>query len=112
MKKIIAIWFISFCLPMFSYAVMPNHCEKFSSNPPIMKILESLATKLSYSFNEMCTQSRIADIYQETKQVYIREKDAYHDHIFVTLHYYEYSCEYQFDLVEQRWGKQNCYNTW
>lgn len=109
-KKLVILFIL--LMSFQSFAVMPNHCERFSANSTVMQVLESLSHKLSYSFDELCTLGRIADIYQETRSVYIREKDVYQDHLFVTLHYYEYSCEYQFNLVENKWGNQSCYNTW
>lgn len=98
-------------LPSLGFAVLPNHCDQFSKNTKVMDVLQSLASKLRYDFGQMCTLSRIADIYQETRSVYIREKDVYQDHLFVTLHYYDYSCEYQYNLIEDKWGDQYCYNT-
>ena len=94
-----------------------NHCEKYlgktSGNGAIAMpdLLQQLAAKLGYSYEELCQHPRIMDIYSEVRNLHNREKDTFELHQFITLHYNEYSCEYRFNLVTNSWGAQKCYNT-
>ncbi len=88
-----------------------NHCDQYEQNSFISGLLVSLAAKLSYEHEEFCTNPRIADIYHEDKLVYHKEDDQYHLYEFVTIHYYEYSCEYQYNIESKAWANQTCYNT-
>ena len=88
-----------------------NHCAQFDADPEMSRLLYSLSEKLSYSYEELCSEPRIFDIFSERRQVYYLESDSYHEHMFITLHYNEYSCEYQFDMVMDQWADQHCYST-
>lgn len=88
-----------------------DHCKQYEQNAFMSGLLTSLSAKLSYEHTEFCTNPRIADIYHERKLVYHKEDDSYHPYEFVTLHYYEYSCEYQFNIDAGNWGPQYCYST-
>lgn len=94
-----------------SFALSVDKCEQYSNNKEVIKVLEILSQKLSYTFSEFCENPRIMDIYQTRIDVYMAELDEYHEHISVTLHYNEYSCEYRYNVILNDWGKQQCYNT-
>jgi hypothetical protein len=88
-----------------------NHCAQFEKNREVLTALEKLSYKLSYSFEELCAHPRIMDIYAEHRSVYLSEEDRYREHLFITLHYGEYSCQYQYILETGAWGDQYCYST-
>lgn len=88
-----------------------DYCARYMENSTTAFLMQSLAQKLMYSYEEFCNHPRIMDVYQEDKLVYKRETDEYQKYKFVTVHYNEYSCEYQYNLDEKRWAKQECYNT-
>lgn len=110
MKSILMGLFVFFTLN-FSFAVAPNHCIQYNHKPEVRKALEALAVKLSYSYDEFCGSTRILDIHQEERLIYNQPKDEYDNHLVITLHYNEYSCEYKYNLVDESWGNQYCYST-
>jgi len=103
---------LGMALPFAADAVLPNHCAKFDSNPKVKELIRQLTVKLKYSEAEFCGSTRIMDIDNETRMVYHREDDRYHPYEFITLHYNEYSCEYQYSWDQSLWRDQGCYNTW
>lgn len=104
---------ISIIFFMFLGSAEPtvDHCKQYEGNVFMSELLTSLSAKLSYQHAEFCTNSRIADIYHERKWVYHKEDDNYHPYEFVTIHYYEYSCEYQYNIEASKWADQYCYST-
>ena len=88
-----------------------NHCAQYEQNAFMKDLLVSLSQKLSYKHDDFCQNTRIADIYHEQKLVYHQADDAYHPYEFVTIHYWEYSCEYQYNLEAKAWANQSCYST-
>ncbi|HMN69381.1 MAG TPA: hypothetical protein PKC28_12640 [Bdellovibrionales bacterium] len=88
-----------------------NHCRQFAAQPKIAALIQELSAKLKYDHKEFCENPRIADIYREEKLVYHREDDKWHPYEFVTVHYYEYSCQYKYSWDEGRWKDQYCYST-
>lgn len=88
-----------------------NLCQKLDSQPAFMKALDVVATNMQYSMEEICASERILDI-QITKTNLVSKQGQIEPHVFVTLHYNEYSCQYfvrDEDLIVTR---KNCYNTW
>lgn len=94
-----------------AFAGPVDFCARYAKKPVADKLIRSLADKLQYSYEAFCTADRIMDVFQEDKLVYHKETDSFQPYIFVTIHYNEYSCEYQFNLQQDRWAKQECYNT-
>lgn len=95
-----------------SFAQSANHCEQFNGKGLVEDLVKQLSQKLSYDYDAFCSNPRIADIFTEEKLVYHREDDQNHPYQFITIHYYEYSCEYQYSMDEKRWRNQSCYSTW
>ena len=100
-----------FLLSSVSFAQTQNHCAKFEGKGKIEELIKKLSKKLFYSYEEFCAHPRILDIYNEQRLVYHSEDDSYHPYEFITLHYAEQSCEYQYSLDHERWGDQVRYNT-
>lgn len=111
-KKILFLIGFSILFNSSVWAFTTDHCKPYEHRPDITDIFKQLASKLSYDYYDLCHHPRIMAIFPEERRVYIQSKDRYDDHIFVTLHYSENSCEYQYNLVEKTWGHQHCYNTW
>lgn len=86
-------------------------CAKYNENAEYTKAIEIVAAKLKYSTEELCTLGRLADIYVDTKNIYNAQIDEVERHIWVTLHYYEYSCQYFVRAKDGVTTAQNCYNT-
>ncbi len=95
-----------------SPAFAVNHCKQYEKNAFLTQLLQSLSARLSYTHEEFCNSERIMDIFREERLVYHQEDDQYHPYEFITLHYNEYSCEYQYNIDGQKWASQYCYNTW
>lgn len=89
-----------------------NHCQRYESSPNMNFIVE-LSKKLSYELSELCELERIADIQFEQRRYYYADSDQFESHKVITLHYWEYSCEYHFNLERDQWqNKRNyCYST-
>lgn len=86
-------------------------CEKYSQNQEYTKALEIVAAKLQYTTEEMCSLPRLADIFVDTKNIYNAQIDEVERHIWVTLHYAEYSCQYFVRAKDGVTTAQNCYST-
>lgn len=95
-----------------AWAAPNDHCAPYAHDNEVISVIELMAPMLSYEYHELCELDRLMAIYPTRVGVYNREKDEYQEHISITLHYNEYSCEYQYNLAELRWGKKQCYNTW
>lgn len=89
-----------------------KYCQRYGQNEVSSKLMHDLAAKLMYSYEDFCASDRIMDVFQEDRLVYHREDDTYQKYKFITVHYDEYSCEYQYNLDYNYWGSQSCYNTW
>ncbi len=85
-------------------------CAKYEKNAKYLDAIKVLAKNMQYGFEELCNLPRLADIYV-TKRSFYNEQNELIPHVWVTLHYMEYSCQYflrESDLVTTR---KNCYNT-
>lgn len=91
-----------------------DKCQRYHKDIEMMSLLDQLADRLKYKFDEFCTNIRIWDIQKEVRRYYYRDTDEMENHQVITLHYNEYSCEYHFNLDRQKWmkGRDYCYNTW
>lgn len=93
-----------------------NHdkCIRYNKKPELIDLLEQLADRMNYTYEEFCTNIRIWDIQKETRQYYYRDTDQMEPHSVITVHYNEYSCEYHYNDIRQQWMKSRdyCYNTW
>lgn len=89
-----------------------NHCKRYE-NSENTELVIALSEKLLYEYSEFCEQERIADLQVEVRRYYYRDSDEFEDHKVLTVHYWEYSCEYHFNLVRENWQDERnyCYST-
>ncbi len=85
--------------------------EKSQNRAAYLTALSVVAKNLQYSQDQMCTLSTLADIHLAKKN-FLNEQQEIESHVWVTLHYSEYSCQYF--VREKDWvvTRKNCYNTW
>lgn len=104
---------ITFTL-FFSLNVHANLCSYLSKNNDASSTVKKLATKLNYSYEQLCTHPRILAIQDEERSYYYSDSNDFENHLVITLHYSEYSCEYHYNSTRLTWNteKQYCYNTW
>lgn len=86
-------------------------CAKYAGNAEYLRAIEIVAHKMKYTTTELCELGRLADIFVDTRGIYNSEIDEVERHIWVTLHYNEYSCQYFVRAKDGVVTKQNCYNT-
>lgn len=106
---------ILFALALFSVAPAfgrQRMCDKYANNAPYVKALNIVATNLQYTLDGMCNLSRLSDIYVDRRN-WPSAKDPMkmEMHIWVTLHYNEYSCQYFVRESDGVVTRKNCYNT-
>lgn len=94
-----------------SYA-LSGHCEKYSNQKNYIKAIQVVASYAKYSPVELCELSRLADIYVVDTNIYNPETRQDEDHIWVTLHYNAYSCQYFVRNSDFNITKKDCYDTW
>ena len=94
-------------------AMAVNHCIRYEKNIDKASLIQQLSKRLSYQYNELCTLERIADIQFEERRKFHKDTNEYENHQVVTLHYWEYSCEYHFNLDRKQWNREfdYCYST-
>lgn len=89
-------------------------CSKFKESVGDIALIEGLAYRLGYSYQELCQNNRILDIQKEERMIRpLNLKDVITVWV-VSLHYAEYSCEYYYEKESESWlsDKSRCYNTW
>lgn len=94
-----------------AHAVLPNHCAKFAGNPVALQTIEQVANRMQYSFQQLCTLPRLMDIFMDRK-IFINPQQQPEPHLWLTLHYNEYSCQYFIREADRVLTRSNCYNTW
>lgn len=99
-------------LTLFSFsAFSQSHgCERYASKPVFVKAIETVANHMNYSLEELCTLPRNMDIHVTTTKLY-NEKQEPIPHVWVSVHYDEYSCQYFVNEADFVVTKSNCYNT-
>lgn len=88
-----------------------NGCTRYSNNQVFMKAIETVAQEIGYSYEDMCSGSRVLDVHVTTKKIYNEQQEPI-PHVWVSLHYNEYSCQYFVRESDFTITKGNCYNTW
>ncbi|MBX2996734.1 MAG: hypothetical protein KF681_18090 [Bdellovibrionaceae bacterium] len=95
----------------FSATAATGFCEKYTPNATYIQALQVVAGNMQYGFDELCQLPRLADIYV-TKRVFVDPpKNEPVPHVWVTLHYNEYSCQYFVREADMKVTRSNCYNT-
>lgn len=102
---------LSLCLLFSAPAFATDHCARYDANEKYAHALSVLAKSMGYARPELCTLPRLADIYVTTTTL-VNERNESIPHVWVTLHYDEYSCQYYVREADFVTTKKNCYNTW
>lgn len=93
----------------FSSAAFANHCAKYEGQKEFMTAIQVVAKEMNYTFNQLCSQTRIGDIYVANRMFYTREGDPV-PHTWVNLHYWTYTCQYFVRKSDNVITQSNCYN--
>lgn len=88
-----------------------NLCTQYQHNLTYTQALETLASRLSYDFLQMCSLPHLLDIYI-TDTILLDPQQNPIPHTWVTLHYSEHSCQYFLKTDDLSVTKKDCYNTW
>lgn len=86
-------------------------CSRYADNAEYLRAIEIVAEKMMYTSTELCELGRLADIHVDTRGIYNADTDQVERHIWVTLHYNEYSCQYFVRAEDGVITRKNCYNT-
>ena len=87
-----------------------NLCQKLDAKPAYLQALTVVATNMQYTMSEICSHERILDIQIDNTKI-INKDGQVEPHIWVTLHYNEYSCQYFVRDEDMIVTRKNCYNT-
>ena len=88
-----------------------NLCQKLETSPAFLQALNVVATNMQYSMDEICSSERILDLQIQHTSITNKEGQT-QPHVWVTLHYNEYSCQYFVRDEDLLVTRKNCYNTW
>jgi hypothetical protein len=110
--KILCALSMFFALPALAsnFTVEGNKCERYVGNARYSEAIDLIAKAMKYSTEELCTLPRLADVYV-VDRVFYNEKNEAEPHIWLTLHYNEYSCQYFLREADKVVTRKNCYNT-
>ena len=86
-------------------------CEANLAKADFGPALEVVAKAMGYTTDELCALPHLFDIYIERRTLYNAKNEA-EPHVWVTLHYNEYSCQYFVRDADHVVTRKNCYNTW
>lgn len=86
-----------------------NHCDKYAAQPEVITAIQVVAKEMKYSFQDLCNQSRIGDIYAAKRVIYSHDNQPI-PHVWVNLHYWSYTCQYFVRESDHVITKANCYN--
>jgi hypothetical protein len=90
---------------------LADHCSPYAKHPRYQEAIALIAGKMGYEPKELCGLDRLAAIYV-TDRVFFNKENQPEPHIWVTLHYMEYSCQYFVREADSVVTRKNCYNTW
>ncbi len=88
-----------------------DFCTQYAAQPSYLAAIDQLATAMQYSYKGLCTLSTLADV-QIIPTVLRDENFQPVNHLWVTLHYETYSCQYFIRDTDGVVTRKNCYNTW
>lgn len=86
-------------------------CARYVQNETYAKALNTVATNMKYTTEQMCAQDYLSDVYLVNHIVYTTDGKEI-PHVWVTLHYPEHSCQYFVRNADLVVTAKNCYNTW
>lgn len=97
-----------------SASAWTGYCARYTTSAESKAYLTALsvvAKNLQYTEDQMCTLPTLSDIHL-AKRNFVNAQQEIESHVWVTLHYSEYSCQYF--VRESDWvvTRKNCYNTW
>lgn len=92
-------------------ALPSDKCARYRQNPKFLPAIGLIARNMQYSLEDLCHLPHLADLYV-TNRVFYNEQGEEEPHVWVTLHYNEYSCQYFIRDLDQVVTRKNCYNTW
>ena len=88
-----------------------NFCAQYAAKPTYLTAISKLATEMNYTFEQLCSLSTLGDI--QVVPTALRDENYQPvNHVWVTLHYETYSCQYFVRDADQIIIRENCYNTW
>lgn len=85
------------------------HCEKYADKPLFVQAIKTVAHEMNYTPEELCSLERAGDIYV-THTSLTDERGDLIPHTWLTIHYYEYSCQYFMRDSDRVITKSNCYS--
>ncbi|MEO5970126.1 MAG: hypothetical protein ABIQ95_09380 [Bdellovibrionia bacterium] len=88
-----------------------NFCDQYASKGTYLTAIATVASKMNYTFEELCSLPRLMDIQMLDSLRYSEDYELI-DHSKITLHYETYSCDYFVRNSDQVVTKKGCYNTW
>lgn len=107
---------LAFALSMFVFLPAragERMCDKYRNNALSTYAIKVVAANLKYGFEELCNHPRLADIYVDRRNLpHPQDPMRSVPHVWVTLHYFEYSCQYFMREADGVVTRKNCYNTW
>ena len=98
-------------LGSFAAFAQDNGCNRYANRSTYQTAINTVAQHMDYTGEDLCSSPRILEIYVVNTQV-DNERHEPIPHIWVTLHYNEYSCQYFVREADYVITKSNCYNTW
>lgn len=111
MKILCAFTFALFPFTASAFSVDGDKCARYQGNSRYEEAIAIVAKAMKYSTQELCTLPRLADFFIEDRN-FVNEKQEIEPHIWLTLHYNEYSCQYFLREADKVVTRKNCYNTW
>jgi hypothetical protein len=112
MKFLCALSLLFASLPAMAegFVVEGNKCARYENNGRYREAIQIVAKAMKYSEQELCHLPRLADVYV-VDRVFYNERNEAEPHIWLTLHYNEYSCQYFLREADKIVTRKNCYNT-
>lgn len=101
----------AFALLLAAVPARADFCSKYEGNEAYLRAVSVVAKAMQYSPAELCSLPRLADIHVTRRNI-LNERQEVIPHVWVTLHYNEYSCQYFVRESDSVVTSKNCYNTW
>ena len=103
---------LALLLTLPASAIADDYCTSSVRHERDQVALEVVATAMKYTVEELCQHPRVMAIHFTDRIFYNPQNNNEPEpHVWMTVHYNEYSCQYfvrDLDLVVTR---KNCYNT-
>jgi hypothetical protein len=112
MRILLALLFVA-STQSFASEFSERSCELYSKNEKYAKALDVVAEMVTNSSrSELCSLAHLLDVHVAEKNIFNKENEKTENHVWVTLHYNEYSCQYFVRDTDFVVTQKNCYNTW